>query len=244
MSPPTLYKIRKFATLFFTLYHHHPPFAMAHTSDVQHFLNGSDPTQPRSRQHSGLLGSIWAPQPQPSETTWPRTLDSFSRVAERETEQNILQDTRNSTLQYIISREDVFGSPQPPQTQKPSAREIGAIGDGRKKNSPEYGDSVSLFSLAFQVCFIADCHVACRTASAHFESQFARSFWAEKAISAYDEYRYLAKLPGLLSCIGVFGPFDPHRSFSYWKVLRCQVALSLRTRTFWASLSVSALPYL
>ncbi|KJA28308.1 hypothetical protein HYPSUDRAFT_61939 [Hypholoma sublateritium FD-334 SS-4] len=114
---------------------------MAHTSDVQHFLNGSDPNQPRSRQHSGLLGSIWAPQPQPSETTWPRTLDSFSRVAERETEQNILQDARNATLQYIISREDVFGSPQPPQTQKPSAREIGAIGDGRKKNSPEYGDS-------------------------------------------------------------------------------------------------------
>ena len=124
---------------------------MAQPSEFQQFLNGSDPNQPRSRQPSGLLGSIWAPQPQPSETTWPRTLDSFSRVAERETDQNVLQDARNATLQYIINREDVFGPPQPPQTQKPSAREIGAIGDGRKKNSPEYGDSVSLFSLAFQV---------------------------------------------------------------------------------------------
>ncbi|KAF9478901.1 ARM repeat-containing protein [Pholiota conissans] len=107
-------------------------------SDAQHFINTYDPNPPRSRQSSGLLGSIWAPQPQPSDTTWPRTLDSFSRVAEKESE----PAARNGTLQqHIVSREDVFGPPQPPQNQRTSGREIGAIGDGRKKNSPDYGDT-------------------------------------------------------------------------------------------------------
>ncbi|KAF8971874.1 armadillo-type protein [Flammula alnicola] len=111
---------------------------MVHPSDAQHFLIPYDPNPPRSRQSSGLLGSIWAPQPQPSETTWPRALDSFSRVAERDAEQFYRSDARDAALQPIISREDVFGSTHPPQKV---TREIGAIGDGRKKNSPDYEDT-------------------------------------------------------------------------------------------------------
>ncbi|KIM38132.1 hypothetical protein M413DRAFT_76168 [Hebeloma cylindrosporum] len=113
---------------------------MAHPTDPQQFLSPYDPAPPRARQPSGLLGSIWAPQPQPSDTTWPRTLDSFSRVAEREADQYPRSDPRNGgALGPIISREDVFGpSPHPP---KRDSREIGAIGDGRKKNSPDYEDT-------------------------------------------------------------------------------------------------------
>jgi pumilio RNA-binding family len=117
---------------------------MVHPTDAQHFAATYDPNPPRSRQSSGLLGSIWAPQPQPSETTWPRTLDSFSRVAERESDPTSRQDGRAAALRQIVSREDVFGSPQPTQAQQVSGREVGAIGDGRKKNSPDYGDTVRL----------------------------------------------------------------------------------------------------
>lgn len=113
---------------------------MAHPTDPQQFLSPYDPAPPRARQPSGLLGSIWAPQPQPSDTTWPRTLDSFSRVAEREADQYPRPDPRNGALGPVIGHEDVFGpSPHPP---KRNSREIGAIGDGRKKNSPDYENTV------------------------------------------------------------------------------------------------------
>ena len=113
---------------------------MAHPTDPQQFLSPYDPAPPRVRQSSGLLGSIWAPQPQPSDSTWPRTLDSFSRVAEKVADQCPRPDPRNGGLRPIISREDVFGpSPRPSQR---NSREIGAIGDGRTKNSPDYEDTV------------------------------------------------------------------------------------------------------
>jgi hypothetical protein len=84
----------------------------------------------------GTAASIWAPQPQPSDTTWPRTLDSFSRVAEREVERHIRP-------QPLVRREDVFG-PEPSRS-----RDVGAIGDGRKKNSPGYEDIVSFLWVEF-----------------------------------------------------------------------------------------------
>lgn len=105
-------------------------------SDSQQYLSVYDPIPPRSRQSSGLLGSIWAPQPQPSDATWPKALDSFSRAAELQSELYPLFENRNPTIQPIVSREDVFGP-----TQK-ATREIGAIGDGRKKNSPDHDDTV------------------------------------------------------------------------------------------------------
>jgi pumilio RNA-binding family len=85
------------------------------------------------RQSQPVLGtaaSIWAPQPQPLDATWPRTLDTFSRVAEREVE-------CQPPPQPLVRREDVFG-PEPSRS-----REVGAIGDGRKKISPGFEDNVS-----------------------------------------------------------------------------------------------------
>ena len=104
---------------------------MVHQSDSQQYLSAYDPIPPRSRQSSGLLSSIWAPQPQPSDKAWPKTLDNFSRAAELQSDLYPLFEAPNPTLQPVVSREDVFGP-----TQK-TTREIGAIGDGRKKNSPD-----------------------------------------------------------------------------------------------------------
>lgn len=101
-----------------------------HSSDNPHCVNDA-PLRPR--QPLGVAASIWAPQPQPSETTWPKTLDSFSRVAEREF------DLR-TCFEPVVRREDVFG----PVVARP--KDVGAIGDGRKKNSPVLDDTVSGFT--------------------------------------------------------------------------------------------------
>ncbi|TFK21536.1 ARM repeat-containing protein [Coprinopsis marcescibilis] len=98
----------------------------------------------RQRQSSGLSGSIWAPQPQPLDTTWPKALDSFSRGSERDSEYIARPDYRRSAANMpAITREDVFGAQptlfQPPQVR--SSRDIGAIGDGRKRFSPEQEDT-------------------------------------------------------------------------------------------------------
>lgn len=109
-----------------------------------------DNSQPISRQRSaGLMASIWAPRPQLSETTWPKALDSFSRVADKDLQQVPLFDARNVAFhQPLIAREEIFG-PVPQGTQKFPARDVGAIGDGRKKNSSDYEDSVCAFLLGF-----------------------------------------------------------------------------------------------
>ncbi|KAJ3861614.1 armadillo-type protein [Lentinula novae-zelandiae] len=87
----------------------------------------------RSRQSgAGSLASIWAPQPQPLDTTWPKALDSFSRAAESETQLATRPELQNHSGP-MITREDVFG-PSPPKDM-PS---VGAIGDGRKKVTPDF----------------------------------------------------------------------------------------------------------
>ncbi|KAJ4477458.1 pumilio-family RNA binding repeat protein [Lentinula aciculospora] len=90
----------------------------------------------RSRQPgAGSLASIWAPQPQPSDSTWPKALDSFSRVVESETQ--LAAHTENqhhpSVPGPVVTREDVFG-PSPPKDMV----FVGAIGDGRKKVTPDF----------------------------------------------------------------------------------------------------------
>ncbi|KAG5651172.1 hypothetical protein H0H81_009615 [Sphagnurus paluster] len=89
---------------------------------------------PSRRQQATLAASIWAPQPQPSDTTWPQTLDSFSRVAEQE-------DDRDQHTGNIIRREDVFGPVPTSIGMPPKLKDVGAIGDGRKKGSPEFEDT-------------------------------------------------------------------------------------------------------
>ncbi|KAF9259239.1 ARM repeat-containing protein [Marasmius fiardii PR-910] len=116
--------------------------------------------------HSTTAASIWAPQPQPSETTWPRTLDSLSRATANREEPQQQQSqiagrpelhhsssmpAPGSTALPLVTREDVFG-PAPPQyhdarlshpqqQQQQPAKEIGVIGDGRKTITPELDSS-------------------------------------------------------------------------------------------------------
>ncbi|KAF9055738.1 armadillo-type protein [Panaeolus papilionaceus] len=115
---------------------------MVYPNDSQQFLASYDSNPARSRQPSGLLGSIWAPQPQPIDHSWPRTLDTFSRAVDREPENSMRLEARNTpnTAQPVVTREDIFGHNGPQATQK-SLREVGAIGDGRKKNQAEYDDN-------------------------------------------------------------------------------------------------------
>ncbi|KAJ8503376.1 hypothetical protein ONZ45_g10912 [Pleurotus djamor] len=91
-----------------------------------------DQKQNRSRPVAGIAASIWAPQPLPSDTTWPAAMDAFSRTFERD-----VQDTAPASFDHRNpllgpTREDVFG-----QVEK---KLVGAIGDGRKKASPVFED--------------------------------------------------------------------------------------------------------
>ncbi|RXW14073.1 hypothetical protein EST38_g11780 [Candolleomyces aberdarensis] len=104
----------------------------------QYFAANAPPA--RQRQPTGLAGSIWAPQPQPSDKTWPKKLDTFSRAAERDSEYAPRPDARISNSG--ITREDVFGPQVAAQAPARQSRDIGAIGDGRKRISPtNYDDS-------------------------------------------------------------------------------------------------------
>ncbi|KAL0952147.1 hypothetical protein HGRIS_008764 [Hohenbuehelia grisea] len=101
---------------------------MQSTDKNQQYLALYDNNPPRNRQLSGIAASIWAPQPLPSESTWPRTMDSLTRVVDGDPQQNVNVDN-----QLPVTREDVFGSSD--------KKQVGAIGDGRKKNSPNIDDT-------------------------------------------------------------------------------------------------------
>jgi hypothetical protein len=93
---------------------------------------------PPGRQIPSL--SIWSPQPQPSGITWPRALDSFSRVSDDAPRSALAAASAKALTPQIVTKEDVFGPSQPIPAPKPR---IGAIGEGRKKASPtEFEDTV------------------------------------------------------------------------------------------------------
>ncbi|KAA1467795.1 ARM repeat-containing protein [Dentipellis sp. KUC8613] len=81
-----------------------------------------------------LSSSIWAPQPQPNETTWPQAIASFSRSAD-EDKKSRPEPVRAASGRAPPTAEDVFG----PVGFLGDGRkkDVGAIGDGRKKNSPD-----------------------------------------------------------------------------------------------------------
>ncbi|KAH7886388.1 armadillo-type protein [Phlebopus sp. FC_14] len=109
---------------------------MQAASNAQSFLPFADEySPPRSRT---TAGSIWAPQPQALEPTWPNALDTFSRDIDKVglpvgRPQNGLQG-----FHPALGNEDVFG---PVGLVGPRKRDIGAIGDGRKRQSPEFDDN-------------------------------------------------------------------------------------------------------
>lgn len=99
-----------------------------------------DYSPPRSRT---TAASIWAPQPQLLDSTWPKTIDSFSRDAEKEFQPSNRALNGRSFVPSGNGSQDVFGPVG--LVGIPRKRDIGAIGDGRKKQSLDFDDSVSRF---------------------------------------------------------------------------------------------------
>lgn len=87
-----------------------------------------------------LNASIWAPQPQPNES-WPRTIASFSRAAEDDKQKSRPGFIRISSIPCADASPDAFG----PVGFIGSChkKDIGAIGDGRRKNSSDMEHIVS-----------------------------------------------------------------------------------------------------
>ena len=121
----------------------HPPSSptdMEQTASSQPFVSLFDPL-PSSRTSAA---SIWAPQPQPSDTAWTKAIDSFSRTTFGGAPMPLGMRPsahRSSSYPAPQNNEDVFG---PVGFDVQRRRDVGAIGDGRKKLSPTYDERVSL----------------------------------------------------------------------------------------------------
>ncbi|KAI0053414.1 ARM repeat-containing protein [Auriscalpium vulgare] len=107
---------------------------MAFSAHSQSFFPAPKPLPPAPAPSRSLSASIWAPQPQPNDTTWPQAIASFARAADDDKPRNRQDPRRPPPLVIRDSPEDVFG----PvgflgHVQK---KDVGAIGDGRKKASP------------------------------------------------------------------------------------------------------------
>lgn len=102
----------------------------------------SDPSMGSSRSRRSLASSIWAPQPQASETTWPNAFDAFSRVI------NENEDIQTNVYRPV-TKEDVFGPVKVPAASA-SHRSIGAIGEGRKQQQSSDNDDLVCFDSEFQ----------------------------------------------------------------------------------------------
>lgn len=89
----------------------------------------------------GLSSSIWAPQPQPSDTAWSNAIASFGKTNDDAPKDSARPDfKRASSHPSGRNGEDVFGPVGHLGSQK---RDVGAIGDGRKKSYPDYDAMVS-----------------------------------------------------------------------------------------------------
>ncbi|KAF4604516.1 hypothetical protein EYR40_003290 [Pleurotus pulmonarius] len=101
---------------------------MQPVDNQQSFLPLYDQKQARSRPEAGISASIWAPQPLPSDSSWPKAMDSFVRLGDRDRDIQFQQNFAEARVPLVgPTREDVFG---------PDKRQIGAIGDGRRRSSP------------------------------------------------------------------------------------------------------------
>jgi pumilio RNA-binding family len=90
--------------------------------------------------------SIWAPRPLLSDASWPKSLDNFSRrFPERDGIQR--SDLVNPGSNSV---EDVFGPVGFLDTSR--KKSVGAIGDGRKKSSPDLEDTVCYIYIYCFLC--------------------------------------------------------------------------------------------
>src|SRR5712671_5404566 len=92
-----------------------------------------------------LSSSIWAPQPHPTEASWQQAITSFSQSAEEEKVRTKPDDRRGPPFQIGAPNkdEDVFGPID--FFRVDHKKDVGAIGDGRKKTSPDAVNNVKLF---------------------------------------------------------------------------------------------------
>jgi pumilio RNA-binding family len=90
-----------------------------------------------------LLSSIWAPQPHPTEASWQQAITSFSQTAEEEKVRSKPDDRRGltSTFGRPDRNKDAFG-PVDFFQGADHKKNVGAIGDGRKKTSPDAVNNV------------------------------------------------------------------------------------------------------
>ncbi|KAH9965138.1 ARM repeat-containing protein [Lactifluus volemus] len=85
----------------------------------------------------GLSSSIWAPQPHPTDASWQQAITSFSQSAEDD-KAIVKPDNRRGPpfrLGAPDRDEDVFGPID--FLRADHKKDVGAIGDGRKKTSPD-----------------------------------------------------------------------------------------------------------
>ncbi|KAI0308339.1 ARM repeat-containing protein [Multifurca ochricompacta] len=82
-----------------------------------------------------LSSSIWAPQPHPTEASWQQAITSFSQNAEEDKARVRPDDRRGPTFGESARDEDVFGPID--FLRVDHKKDVGAIGDGRKKASPD-----------------------------------------------------------------------------------------------------------
>ncbi|TFK90063.1 ARM repeat-containing protein [Polyporus arcularius HHB13444] len=107
---------------------------MEHTTSSQSFVPLFD-SLPSSRSSAA---SIWAPQPQPSDTAWMKAIDSFSRSSFGGAPAPIgMRPPAHRSSSYPQNHEDIFG---PVGFDVQRRRDVGAIGDGRKRLSPTYDE--------------------------------------------------------------------------------------------------------
>ncbi|EMD32614.1 hypothetical protein CERSUDRAFT_108727 [Gelatoporia subvermispora B] len=76
--------------------------------------------------------SIWAPQPQPSDTTWSKAIDTFTLVNNDGIDPRP-EARRTVSIPLGGDAQGIFGP-----TGLNRKKDVGAIGDGRKKNSPTF----------------------------------------------------------------------------------------------------------
>lgn len=114
-------------------HHHHSLASMDPPAAPRPFDPFFDVPLPNDRS---VHSSIWAPQPQPSETAWSKAIDSFTHVDSNG--HPVRPDPRRASS-FPSNCEDVFGAHA---TDPRMRKNVGAIGDGRKKDSPSLEQTV------------------------------------------------------------------------------------------------------
>jgi hypothetical protein len=126
----------------------------------------------------GLSSSIWAPQPHPTDASWQQAITSFSQSAEEDKVPVKPENTHCPTFRAPDRNEDVFGPID--FLRADHKKDVGAIGDGRKKTSPDAVNNVNTSFLVASKHGLMELTSAHRTASSCAGPQFSCSIRAPR----------------------------------------------------------------